>query len=70
MKSRILRIKLDPIMFEQIFKQKSVYHKYIAFASGSLLAISESLAFSDSVKYNGILHAILGIVKEYKEDFK
>ena len=70
MKFRFLRIKLDPIKFEQISKPTTGVHRYIAFISGSLLAISESLPFFETTKSNGILHAISGVVKEYKEDLK
>ena len=38
-------------------------NKYIAFISGTLLAISESLPFFDNVNSNGLLHAACGIMK-------
>lgn len=44
--------------------------KYFTFLTGSLLAISESLPFFESVKGNGILHVFSQVFKEYKEDLK
>lgn len=38
-------------------------NKYVAFVSGTLLAISESLPFFDNVNSNGLLHAASGIMK-------
>jgi hypothetical protein len=67
---RTVRIKVEPIKFEQVSKPGSPLHKYIAFISGSLLAISETLPFFSSFKANGILQAVSGIIKEYKEDLK
>lgn len=41
-----------------------VYHKWISFALGSVLAVSESLPFMDN-PYNGVFHALKSIRKEW-----
>ena len=38
-------------------------NKYVAFISGTLLAISESLPFFDNVNSNGLLHGVSSIMK-------
>ena len=50
-------------------KPKKSYHGLISFLTGSTLAISESLPFVDN-KYNGIIHALSIIQKEYALDLK
>ena len=61
------RIKI--IDFPPKEKQITNWHSYISFASGTLLAISESLPFIDN-KYNGILDCLSKIQQEYKGNFK
>jgi len=66
-----LKIKIDgfPVKDKLKDKLKPNWHSYIAFGTGTLLAISESMPFIDT-EYNGILHAVNKIQQEYKSDFK
>ena len=58
-------IKLDNITTKTQYPYQSLKNKII-FASGTLLAISESLPFFTNVKANGILDALKKIREEYK----
>ena len=62
---KLINIKIDG--FPQ--KAKKNAHSIIAFVSGTLLIVSESLPFLNT-ESNGILHCISEIQKEYKIDFK
>lgn len=64
-----LKIKIDGFPVKDKLKVKPNWHSYIAFCTGTLLAISESMPFIDT-EYNGILHAVNKIQQEYKSDFK
>jgi hypothetical protein len=48
-------------------KEKTKYTKYITFASGSLLSISEIMPFYKETKSNGILHRIYNIANEWNK---
>ena len=50
-------------------QNKTNWHGYISFVSGTLLAISESLPFTYN-KYNGVLDCLSKIQQEYKGNFK
>lgn len=41
-----------------------VYHKWVSFALGTGLAVSESMPFIDN-PYNGVFHALKSIHKEW-----
>lgn len=69
MRRLALRIKLEPVELKLESPTKSNLNKYITFGTGSLLAISESLPFFDNIKGNGLLHMLVGIQKEYKDEF-
>ena len=56
-------------LISDYLKPKKSYHGLISFLTGSVLAISESLPFVDN-KYNGILHTLSIIQKEYFTDLK
>lgn len=55
-------IKQNPI------KQKTNWHSYISFVTGSMLFMSESMPFANN-DYNGIVHALIKVQDEYKKDF-
>lgn len=60
---KTLNIKIDG--FPKV--EKKSIHGIISFVSGSLLAVSELLPFTNN-KSNGILHCLSEIQKEYKSD--
>jgi hypothetical protein len=69
MKKRLLKVQLNPIKISFDSPKKLNLNKYITFISSSLLALSESLPFFDSVNGNGLIQMSSNIHKEYKEKF-
>jgi hypothetical protein len=65
---KTFKIKIDGFPVKER-TPKTNWHTYISFATGSLLAISESMPFINN-EYNGVLHALSKIQQEYKNDFK
>lgn len=53
------RFKLEPIKVQLTEPPKSNTSKYISFALGTMLSISETLPFFKDVKANGILDSFL-----------
>lgn len=58
----LYRIKFEPIKVQFIDPPKSNSHKYMTFALGTLLTISESLPFFKDVNANGILDSFLKLL--------
>ena len=54
-------LKVDPIKIQMTETPKSNTSKYMSFALGTLLTISESLPFFKDVKANGILESFLNL---------
>lgn len=67
-KNHTFRIKIHGFPIKQI-PTKPNWHSYISFVTGSMLFMSESMPFVDN-NYNGILHALIKVRDEYKNDFK
>jgi hypothetical protein len=62
--TNIIKVKIDGFPVKS--QPKNIFHNYIMFVSGTLLAISETLPFMNDTKANGIIDAIKKIRDEFK----
>jgi hypothetical protein len=60
----IIKVKIDGFPINS--QPKNIFHNYITFGSGTLLAISETLPFMSDIKANGIIDVIKKIRDELK----
>ena len=68
--TKIIRLQIDPVNIIYPSPKSNSKNKYLTFISGSLLIISETLPYFQSINGNGIIHTFTNILKEYKDDFK
>jgi hypothetical protein len=61
---KIIKVKIDGFPIKN--QSKNIFHNYMMFGSGTLLAISETLPFMSDTKANGIIDAIKKIRDEFK----
>jgi hypothetical protein len=61
---KIIKVKIDGFPVKS--QPKNIFHNYMMFGSGTLLAISETLPFMSDIKANGIIDAIKKIRDELK----
>jgi hypothetical protein len=60
----IIKVKIGGFPVKS--QSKNIFHNYMMFGSGTLLAISETLPFMSDTKANGIIDAIKKIRYEFK----
>ena len=67
LRNKVIKIKIQGFPVKEKLT-KTNWHSYISFGISTLLIVSESMPFIDN-EYNGILHMLSKIVKEYKINF-